>query len=92
MKVPVRPWRIDKLDETGGYDCMTPGVAVLDGHDKRIFTIDARDFDWPGRCIDPVKMYEHEVECSNIRLKMLDVAQSICVAMNRMPANWGPWT
>lgn len=91
MTLPVRPWRVGQLDENGGYDCITPGVDVLDALGKRIFTVDAKDFDWPRYVPEMHKIYQHEIERSNIRIQMMDVANSICVAMNRMPQNWGPW-
>lgn len=91
MTLRLRPWRVSHLDENGGYDCITPGVDVLDAEGKRIFTIDGKDFDWPGYCADPHKIYQHEIECSNIRIRMMEEANSICVAVNRMPVEWGPW-
>ena len=45
------PW-----DETGGYDCITPGIDIFDHGEKKL-TIDGMNFGWDTGSV--VDMIEH---------------------------------
>jgi hypothetical protein len=41
-----RQWQMKPWDESAGYDCMTPGVEIVDAAGHTVCVIDAKDYGW----------------------------------------------